>query len=84
MNKKQERQTLHLSRFIQSFHWIHTLLISFTIQANKEGIINVTRKSLPSKPSYGHICGRINRLSVNINNGHVKKDDDDDDDDDDG
>jgi len=44
-----------------------------------EGIINVTRKSLPSKPSYGHICERINRLSVNINNGHVKKDDDDDD-----
>src|SRR4051812_3944830 len=44
-----------------------------------EGINNVTGKSLPSKPSYGHICKRINRLSVNINNGHVKKDDDDDD-----
>ena len=47
-----------------------------------EGIINVTGKSLPSKPSYGHICKRINRLSVNISNGLVKKDDDDDDDDD--
>ena len=42
-----------------------------------EGIINVTGKSLPSKPSYGHICKRINKLNVNINNGHVKKDDDD-------
>jgi hypothetical protein len=76
--QKQERQTLYLSRFIHSFHWIHTLLISFTIQANKEGIINVTGKSLPSKPSYGHICKRIDKLSVNIYNGHVKKDDDDD------
>jgi hypothetical protein len=42
-----------------------------------EGIINVTGKSLPSKPSYGHICKRINRLSVNISNGRVKTDDDD-------
>jgi Transposase DDE domain len=44
-----------------------------------EGIINVTGKSLPSKPSYGQICKRINRLSVNINNGSVKKNVDDDD-----
>lgn len=44
-----------------------------------EGIIKATGKSLPSKPSYGHICKRINRLSVNINNGLVKNDDDDDD-----
>jgi hypothetical protein len=44
-----------------------------------EGIINVPGKSLPSKPSYGHICKRINRLSVNINNGRVKNNDDDDD-----
>jgi hypothetical protein len=42
-----------------------------------EGIINVTGKSLPSKPSYGHICKRINRLSVNISNVGVKTDDDD-------
>ncbi len=43
-----------------------------------EGIINVTGKSLPSKPSYGHICKRINRLNVNINNDHDRKDNDDD------
>jgi len=42
-----------------------------------EGVINVTGKSLPSKPSYGHICKRINKLNVNINDGSVKKDDDD-------
>ncbi len=44
-----------------------------------EGIINVTGKSIPSKPSYGHICKRINRLSVNINNEYDRKDDDNDD-----
>jgi len=53
-----------------------------------EGIIKTTGKTLPEKsPSYGHICKRINKLNVNINNGHVKKEqeeDDDDDDDDDG
>jgi len=43
-----------------------------------EGIIKATGKTLPEKsPSYGHICKRINKLNVNINNGHVKKDDDD-------
>src|SRR6185437_4097237 len=36
-----------------------------------EGIINATGKSLPSKPSYGQICKRINRLRVNINDGRV-------------
>lgn len=46
-----------------------------------EGIIKATGKTLPERsPSYGHICKRINKLNVNINNGHVKKDDDDDDD----
>lgn len=44
-----------------------------------EGIIKATGKTLPEKsPSYGHICKRINKLNVNINNGHVKNDDDDD------
>ena len=48
-----------------------------------EGIIKATGKNLPEKsPSYGHICKRINKLNVNINNGCVKTDDDDDDDDD--
>ena len=44
-----------------------------------EGIIKTTGKTLPEKsPSYGHICKRINKLNVNINNGHVKKEEDDD------
>jgi len=43
-----------------------------------EGVIKATGKSLPSHPSYGHICKRINkRLNVGINN---SIDDDDDDD----
>ena len=46
-----------------------------------EGIIKATGKALPERsPSYGHICKRINKLNVNINNGHEKNDDDDDDD----
>jgi hypothetical protein len=43
-----------------------------------EGIINATGKSLPTNPpSYGHICKRINKLNININD-HDRKDDDDD------
>lgn len=46
-----------------------------------DGIIKATGKTLPNHPSYGHICKRINRLNVNINNS-IKRDDDDDNDDD--
>ena len=44
-----------------------------------EGIIKATGKRLllPSNSSYGHICKRINKLTINI-----KKDNTDDDDDD--
>jgi hypothetical protein len=43
-----------------------------------EGIINATGKSLPADPpSYGHICKRINKLNVNIND-HDKKNEDND------
>jgi hypothetical protein len=31
-----------------------------------EGIINATEKRLPSNPSYGNVCKRINRLNINI------------------
>ena len=31
-----------------------------------EGIITATEKRLPSNPSYGNICKRINRLNINI------------------
>ncbi|MDR4491774.1 MAG: IS5 family transposase [Candidatus Nitrosocosmicus sp.] len=41
-----------------------------------EGIINATRKNLSSKPSYGHICKRINNLNIDIK--RDKTDDDDD------
>jgi hypothetical protein len=44
-----------------------------------EGIINAIGKSLPADPpSYGHICKRINKLNIDIND-HDRKDDDDDD-----
>ncbi len=42
-----------------------------------EGIINATGKSLPADPpSYGHICKRINKLNVDINDRDRKDDDD--------
>ncbi len=46
-----------------------------------EGLINATGKSLPANnpPSYGHICKRINKLNIDIND-HDRKNDDDDDD----
>ena len=31
-----------------------------------EGIVKATGKRLPSNPSYGHICKRINKLSIDI------------------
>lgn len=31
-----------------------------------EGIVKATGKRLPSNPSYGHICKRINRLNVDV------------------
>ncbi len=42
-----------------------------------EGIINATGKSLPAiPPSYGHMCKRINKLDVDINDHDGKNDDD--------
>ena len=59
-----------LVTFVTSFHLPYR---------QTEGIINATGKRLllPANPSYGHICKRINRLTINI-----KKDNTDDDDDD--
>ena len=42
-----------------------------------EGIIKATGKNLPSKPSYGHICKRINKLDINITKYNTDDDDDD-------
>jgi hypothetical protein len=44
-----------------------------------EGIIKATGKSIPDHPSYGHICKRINKLNVHIDNSKIDDDDDDDD-----
>ena len=44
-----------------------------------EGIINATGKRLllPANPSYGHICKRINKLTINIKKDKIDDDDDD-------
>jgi|SRR4051794_28483427 hypothetical protein len=41
-------------------------MFSSAIQTNRGGIIKATGKSLPSHPSYGHICKRINKLNIKI------------------
>jgi Transposase DDE domain len=41
-----------------------------------EGIIKATGKSLPNHPSYGHICKRINKLNIRIDNSNIDNDDD--------
>jgi hypothetical protein len=43
-------------------------MFSFTLQTKTEGVIKATgKRSLPSHPSYGHICKRINkRLNVAV------------------
>jgi len=43
-----------------------------------EGIIKATGRSLPSHPSYGHMCKRVNSLKADFNSS-IKTDDDDDD-----
>ena len=44
-----------------------------------EGIIKATGKNLPDhRPSYGHICKRINKLKVNFISSIKAVDDDDD------
>lgn len=40
-----------------------------------EGIIKATGKSLLSKPSYGHICKRINKLNIDIKREKIDDDD---------
>ena len=46
-----------------------------------EGILKATGKNLPSHPSYGHICKRVNKLNDDgcsrINNSKCNIDDDD-------
>ncbi len=77
-------KTRRMNLFIFSDSFIIVIVgyirISFHLPYRQtEGIIKVTGKTLPERsPSYGHICKRINKLNVNINNGHVNKDDDDD------
>ena len=41
-----------------------------------EGIIKATGKSLPSHPSYGHMCKRVNSLKADFNSSSIKTDDD--------
>src|SRR3954464_10855996 len=53
-------------------------MFSSAIQTNRGGIIKATGKSLPSHPSYGHICKRINKLNIKIKEDDTDEDDDED------
>ena len=76
--QKQERQAIHIPRFFHPGHWLHPYSFHLPYRQTEE-IITATGKRLllPANPSYGHICKRINKLTINI-----KKDNTDDDDDD--
>ncbi len=53
--------------FILVIGYMRTYLHLLHIDRQTEGIIKATGKNLPSHPSYGHICKRINnRLNVGI------------------
>ena len=39
-----------------------------------EGIIKATGKHLPANPSYGHICKRMNKLTINIKKDNTEDD----------
>jgi hypothetical protein len=41
-----------------------------------EGILKTTGKRLPDHPSYGHICKRINKLKIHLNNSKIDDGDD--------
>lgn len=63
--------------FLSLVTYVH--ISSSPIYRQTEGIIKATGKSLPDHPSYGgHICKRINRLSVDIKKDDEWADSDDD------
>ena len=43
-----------------------------------EGIIKATGKCLPNYPSYGHICKRVNKLNIDINDSKMNEYNDED------
>ena len=54
------------SQILLSFcHWLHKSILSFALQANREGIIKTTGKSLPDHPGYSQICiRRVKKLDI--------------------
>ncbi len=53
-------------------------MLSSAIHTNTEGIIKATGKCPPNHPSYGHICKRVNKLNIDINDSKMNEYDDDD------
>ncbi len=49
-------------------------MLSSTIQTNIEGIIKAIGKSLPNHTSYGHMCKRIHKLNIDINDRKIDDD----------
>ena len=80
MNKnKKGKPFIFPDSFILAIGYIRT---SFHLPYRQtEGIIKATDKRLllPANPSYGHICKRINNLTINIKKDNTDDDDDDDD-----
>lgn len=71
---KQGKPFLFPNSFMLAVGYIR---YTFQLQYRQtEGVIRATGKSLPSKPSYGHICKRINKLNVDIGKRAKMEDDD--------
>ncbi len=68
---KKGRQTIFLPRLIYPCYWYIRLCFHLPYRQTEDVIKATVGKTIPSHPSYGHICKRINRLSVDI-----KKEDD--------
>ena len=76
MNKnKKGKPFVFPNSFILVIGYIRT---SFHLPYRQtEGIIKATGKRLPANPSYGHICKRIDKLTIDTKKDEIDNDDDD-------
>ena len=73
MNKNKKGDICIPGFFHQVIGYIRT---SFHLPYRQtEGIIKATGKRLPANPSYGHICIRMNKLTINIKKDKIDDDD---------
>ena len=76
--KIRNARYLHFLILLFFCYWPHKIMFSSTtLQTNRRRHQGYRRKKPPFHPSYGHICKRINKLNVHIDNSKTDDDDDD-------